>query len=205
MIKRRNTTAIIIVVAVVLVAIAAVVAVMAINDSNNKKAIGIEISTYPVRTEYYRYDNLDLTGLTVKLRKNSAQYDEMIDVSKVTVTGFDSSKAVEKQTVTLTYEGFTATFDVKIKELPTPKPAVVDIKLEMDEGYELKTEYKVGEALDLSHMYLVVTYSDGTTARVYVTLDHVEGFDNRRVTTEPMAVMVIYDGFYTEFYVNIVR
>ena len=202
MIKRRNTVAIIIVVAVVLVAVAAVVGVIAVNDSNNKKAIGIEISTYPVRTEYYRYDNLDLTGLTVKLRKNSAQYDEMIDVSKVTVTGFDSSKAVEKQTVTITYEGFTATFDVKINELPTPKPAVTGLKLEMDEGYEMKTEYKVGEALDLSHMYLVVTYSDGTKARISVTLEHVSGFDSRRPATE-QRVKVSYGGLFTKYFVNI--
>ena len=202
MIKRRNTAAIIIVIAVVLVAIAAVVGVIAVNDSNNKKAIGIEISTYPVRTEYYRYDNLDLTGLTVKLRKNSAQYDEMIDVSKVTVTGFDSSKAVEKQTVTITYEGFTATFDVKINELTTPKPAVTGLKLEMDEGYEMKTEYKVGEALDLSHMYLVVTYSDGTKARISVTLEHVSGFDSRRPATE-QRVKVSYGGLFTKYFVNI--
>lgn len=201
--NRRNIF-IIIIVAVVLIAIAAVVAVIAINDSNNKKAVGIEITQPAIKLEYYKYDKLDLTGLELRLRKNSAQYDEIIDLSKVTVTGFDSSKVEDRQTVTLTYEGFSTTFVVKIVELPEPQPAVVGLKLEMDEGYELKTEYKVGEALDLSHMYLVVTYSDGTTARISVTLEHVSGFDSRRPATE-QRIKVAYGGLFTKYYVNIVE
>ena len=203
MFNRRNKL-IIVVIAVVLVAIAAVVAVVFINDANNKKAIGIEIDTYPVRLEYYRYDELDLTGLSVKLKKNNAQYDEMIDVSKVTITGFDSSKVVDRQTVTVTYEGFTTTFVVKIQELPAPKPSVTGLKLEMDEGYELKTEYRVGEALELTHMYLLVTYSDGSTAKVYVTPDMVSDFDSRRPATE-QRIKITYGGLFTKYYVNIVE
>lgn len=203
MFNRRNKL-IVVVISVVLIAIAMVAAVVLVNDTNNKKAIGIEIVTAPVDLEYYKYDTLDLTGLSVKLRKNNAQYDEMIDVSRLTVTGFDSTVVTERQTVTVSYEGFTATFAVKIEELPAPKPAVVGLKLEMDEGYELKTEYKVGEALDLSHMYLVVTYSDGTTARISVTLDHVSGFDSRRPATE-QRIKVSYGGLFTKYYVNIVE
>ena len=198
----RRSTLIIIVVAIVLVAAAAVVAIFVTNDINNKKAIGIEITTYPVNLEYFKYDQLDLTGLTVKLRKNSAQYDEMLDVSKLTITGFDSSKVADRQTVTISYEGFTATFVVKIKELPAPKPAVTNIKLEMDEGYSLKTKYNVGETLELTNMYLLVTYSDGSTAKVYVTIDMVSGFDSRRPATE-QRVKITHGGLFTTFYVDI--
>ena len=200
---RRNNTLIIVVIAVVLIAIAAVVAIFVTNDINNKKAIGIEISTYPVNLEYFKYDELDLTGLSVKLRKNNAQYDEMIDLSKVTITGFDSTKAVDRQTVTISYEGFSTTFVVKIKELPPSTPAVTNIELKVDEGYTLKTTYNVGEPMDLTIMYLLVTYSNGSTSKVYLTSDMVSGFDNRRPATQ-QRVMVIYGGLFTTFYVDIV-
>ena len=69
----------------------------------------------------------------------------------------------------------------------------------------MKTEYKVGEPLDLAHMYLLVTYSDGSTARIPVTPELVSGFDNRRVTTEPMRIKVTYGGLFTTYYINIVE
>lgn len=204
MIKRRNNTLIIVVIAVVLVAVAAVAVLFVTNDTNNKKAIGIEISSVPVKLEYFKYDELDLTGLTVKLKKNVAQYDEVIDVSKLTITGFDSSQVVDRQTVTVSYEGFSATFVVKIKELPPPKPAVTYIEIKMDEGYELKTTYKVGEPMELTNMYLLVSYSDGSTAKVYVTPDMLSGFDNRRPATE-QRIKVVYGGLFTTYYVDIVE
>lgn len=200
--KNKNIL-IVIIIAVVLIAIASVVSVVAINDSNSKKATGIEISTYPIKLEYYKYDQIDLTGLSIKLKKNNAQYDEMIDTSKVTITGFDSSKVTDRQTVTVSYNGFSATFVVKIQELPEPTPAVTNIQLEMDEGYELKTQYKVGEALDLSHMYLRVTYSDGTIARVSVTPDMVSGFDSRRPATQ-QRVKIVFGDLFTKYFVDIV-
>ncbi len=203
-INKGKNIFIIIIIAVVVLAIAAVVAVSLINDADNKKATGIEIETYPVKLEYYQYDKLDLTGLSIKLNKNNAKYDEMIDVSKVTVTGFDSTKITDKQTVTLSYEDFTTTFDVKIKELPEPQAAVVSIELVMDEGYEMKTVYRVGEALDLSHMYLKVTYSDGATARIPVTPELVSGFDNRQPATE-QRIKVSYEGLFTKYFIDIVE
>ena len=43
-------------------------------------------------------------------------------MSKVIVTGFDSSKVTEKQTVTVKYAGKTATFDVEIRNIIIPEP-----------------------------------------------------------------------------------
>ncbi|MBR2579465.1 MAG: bacterial Ig-like domain-containing protein, partial [Clostridia bacterium] len=50
---------------------------------------------------------------------------ETISVIEDMISGYDSSKA-GKQTITVTYEGFTDTYDVEVKEKqvdPTPTPA----------------------------------------------------------------------------------
>lgn len=43
--------------------------------------------------------------------------EDVVDLSKVIVTGFDSSKVAEKQTVTVKYAGKAVTFDVEIRNV----------------------------------------------------------------------------------------
>lgn len=74
---------------------------------------GIKVNA-PTKTVYDLGESLDTTGMTVTASYEDGTED-VVDLSKVIVTGFDSSKVTEKQTVTVKYAGQTATFDVEIR------------------------------------------------------------------------------------------
>ncbi|MBQ0003561.1 MAG: bacterial Ig-like domain-containing protein [Treponema sp.] len=75
----------------------------------------IEITTEPTKKEYFvGAAALDLAGMKVTAIYSDGNTKDV--TTEVTTSGFDSSKAVESQTITVTYGGKTATFTVKIKE-----------------------------------------------------------------------------------------
>ena len=74
---------------------------------------GIYISAPATKTEYKVGDSLDVTGLSILVVNNDGS-QETVSVTSDMVSGFDSSAVVEKQTLTITYEGKTATYDISI-------------------------------------------------------------------------------------------
>ena len=66
------------------------------------------------KTEYYQGDALDTTGLIVTVTYTDKSTREI--TKGFQVTGFDSTDAVDSQTITVTYKGVTATYKVKINE-----------------------------------------------------------------------------------------
>ncbi|MCI7350964.1 MAG: DUF4214 domain-containing protein [Ruminococcus sp.] len=75
---------------------------------------GIEVSVTPSKTSYYVGDTLDLSGgkITVSYEDGSSK---VMDITSAMVSGFDSTKS-GTQTVTVTYEGKTDSFDVTVNE-----------------------------------------------------------------------------------------
>ena len=74
---------------------------------------GIYISAPATKTEYKVGDSLDVTGLSILVVNNDGS-QETVSVTSDMVSGFDSSAVVKKQTLTITYEGKTATYDISI-------------------------------------------------------------------------------------------
>ena len=76
----------------------------------------IEIKTEPTKTTYKKGEQLNLAGgqITAKYSDNSTQDINM--TTGVTTSGFDSSTVGEK-TITVTYQGKTATFKVKVTDM----------------------------------------------------------------------------------------
>ncbi len=72
----------------------------------------IEI-TKPEKTEYAYGEKLDVTGLKVTAVYSDGSTEDV--TAQATVTGYDEKKSGE-QTVTVTYQGKTADFQVKVKE-----------------------------------------------------------------------------------------
>ena len=132
---------------------------------------GIEV-TAPTKTEYEIGEKLDTSGLVV-----TATYS---DGSSRAVSGyevdFDSSKA-GKATVTVSYteDGVTKTaaFTVTVKEKP------VEVTLEsITVTAPTKTEYAIGDELDLVGVVVTAKYSDGTE-KVLAAEDYVvSAFDS---------------------------
>ncbi len=132
------------------------------NDDDNKQATldGIEV-TPPTKTEYVQGQTVSLDGLVV-----TANYSD--DTSKTVASGeytlspstIDTS-TVGTKTVTVTYEGKTATFNI----------TVIAKKVESLEvsGNLVKTTYNLGESFDPNGLIFTATYNDVSTQPVDVS------------------------------------
>ena len=142
----------------------------------------------PDKTEYFVGDKLDETGMVV-----TATYS---DGSSRAVSGyevdFDSSKA-GKATVTVSYteDGVTKTaaFTVTVKEKP------VEVTLEsITVTAPTKTEYAIGDELDLAGVVVTAKYSDGTE-KVLAAEDYVvSAFDSSTAGEKMVTVSYTEDG-----------
>ena len=128
---------------------------------------GISINTLPTKTEYFVGEDIDLTGAKI-----SATYEDgnskTVDITSEMISGFDSSTA-GTNTVTVTYEGKTTTFNVTIKE-----PAVTGIRISTTP----KTEYLIDDTLDVSGGEITVSYENGADKVISITSAMVTGFDS---------------------------
>ncbi len=111
-----------------------------------KKVVSIEVKTQPEKTQYYVGDKtIDTTGLVVTATLSDNTQKEVSE--GYTITGFDSSTAVEKQTITVSYKGKTATFDIKIEEKLFPSHVFDGLKGKATVEYSHNNSYqgKAGE------------------------------------------------------------
>ena len=76
---------------------------------------GLKVNA-PTKTVYDLGESLDTTGMTVTASYEDGTEDS-VDLSKVVISGFDSSKVSDNQTVTVKYAGQTASFAVTIKDV----------------------------------------------------------------------------------------
>lgn len=79
----------------------------------NNPPISIEITVKPAKLKYIVDEPVDLSGINV-LGTFVGDSTAAVKVDKSNVSGFDSSKAAGNQTVTITVEGCSDTFDVEI-------------------------------------------------------------------------------------------
>ena len=178
-----NKRKILIIIAIVLVvALVIAVAVVGIVSAVNKKKeaqlaedqkqlAAIQIARLPHKTSYYCGEFFDKTGLLVYTITKGNGINQ-INVDDCEITGFDSSVPVEEQVITVTYKGFTDTFNIEIKAPLSETPVLVKIEMENLP----KTQYKVGEDLDVTGGSFIATYSDGTTKTIKLANRHIFGF-----------------------------
>ena len=87
-----------------------------------KSITGVVLESAPTKNEYIQYkEELDLSGGKIKISYNDGT-NETIDImtsTEIVVSGFDKNVA-GKQTITLTYMGYSVTFEVEVKELAKP-------------------------------------------------------------------------------------
>lgn len=147
--------------------------------------------TPPTKTSYVEGEELDLTGMTVK-----AVYEDnsTIDISNgYEVSGYDKTKT-GKQTVTVSYNGKTKTFEVTVNAKEVAKLTGITVTP------PAKTTYTEGEELDLTGMAVTAHYSDGTSAAVSEGYE-VSGYDKTK--TGKQTVTVSFGEFKTGFSVTV--
>ena len=81
------------------------------------RTLGISIRTLPKKLEYNVGENLDLTGATLNVVKDSGT--SIIDITSDMVSGFDKNKE-GMQVITVSYGGYTAQFSVLVKKTTSP-------------------------------------------------------------------------------------
>ena len=159
----------------------------------NASVSTIDVSTKPNKTTYIQnYEDLDLTGGKITVTYDDGTITEL-DITPDMVTGFDNSSLGTK-TITVTYGGKTATFDVEIIE-----KSLVGI-----EGITppTKTEYIQNyEDLDLTGGKITIKYDDESTEEIDITTDMVTGFDN--TTTGNKTITVTYGGYTITFVITV--
>ena len=141
----------------------------------------IAVATNPTKTTYNIGDTIDLTSGVIKVTRaagNSTNVD-MTDAG-VTVSGFDSSATASNQTVTVSYEGKSTTFNVTIADSITGVTVTAPTSDQ--------TSYKYGDALDLTGATINKVYGSGTTEAVTPTASMVtDDATNAQATTSLQA------------------
>ena len=155
---------------VVLVAAIVLLAIFLINRNKEDPIVmqGINVASYPTKSQYYIGEEFDPNGIKIQvlMSEQSATYF-VVDHSKLTFSGFDSSKVNDAVVITVTYEGYSTTFTVKVKEHESATPTLVSI-----EAKDIKTSYSMDYwnefGPDYNNAYLLCTYSDGSTENVWI-------------------------------------
>ena len=157
----------------------------------NAVLTGISVKTMPAKFSYFVGESFDQTGLTLTAIYSDSSTKTV--TSGFTCSGF-SSAAPGISTVTVQYEGKTATFDVTIN------PASVSLTGIAVKTLPGKTVYTIGESFDQTGLTLALQYSDGSTGTVTEGFA-CSGFSSATAGTK--TVTVTYKGFITTFDVTI--
>lgn len=158
-----------------------------------KSLSGIAVKDLPAKLAYREWkDTLNVSGGTLVLSYNNGT-SELIDMTTEMVSGFDNTKA-GTQTLTVTYGGFTATFDVEItaKRLVSISVTTKPEKLAYLEGKDV---------LDTTGGKLTLYYNNDTRLTLDLTEDMVSGFDNAKVGTQTLTVT--YEGLTTTYEISV--
>ena len=152
---------------------------------------GITVKTAPNKTEYFVGDSYDGTGLVVKVTYNNGTNKDI--TTGFTTSGFSSATA-GKNTVTVSYEGFTATFDVTIKAVE-----LTGIEIAKQPN---KTTFNTGDELDTTGLVLTLKYNNGTTGTTDTGYT-VSGYNTD--TAGEQTITVTYQGFTATYKVTLIQ
>ena len=153
--------------------------------------VSISVKQAPNKTEYFVGDSYDGTGLVVNVVYNNGTNKDI--TTGFTTSGFSSATA-GKNTVTVSYEGFTATFDVTIK-------AVELTGIEIAKAPN-KTTFNTGDELDTTGLVLTLKYNNGTTGTTDTGYT-VSGYEKN--TAGEQTITVTYQGFTATFKVTLIQ
>ena len=144
------------------------------NPPTSVTVTGIKLDSDSAKKIYTEGDALDVSGLTLEVSKSDGS-KETVNVTAAMVNGFDSSKT-GKQTLTVTYEGFTDTYEVEVKAKtdppsPTYEASVQSVTWQKGSDKTLDLTIKRSEDDSLTFGKFASLKIDGKTveARYYTT------------------------------------
>ena len=157
---------------------------------------GIAIQA-PTKLEYKYGEELDLTGATVTVNKESGATLAPIAMTLDMVSGYNKNK-LGNQTLTVTYSGKTNTFNVD----------VIDWDKELRITQMPKTTYEYNEDLNVENGKVAIYTASGVisstmpeTKAVEMTAGMVTGFSSTKEGTQTLTVK--WGGFTTTYDINL--
>ena len=169
------------------------------------KVTGISV-TPPTKKDYQKGESLDLTGGTVTKIMASGNQGETVTLTQDMITSIFDSNRPGPQDVTVSLDGHTDKFTVRVEDYITG--------IEIEETP--KDTYKYGEALGNPGGKLTVTYKSGTTQEVAITPEMIKeldgsNFDTTKITfptgqtTATKEVKVVYEGKEANYEITIIN
>ncbi len=156
----------------------------------------IAVNSITHKTAYTKGEALDVSNLTILVTMSDGE-TRTENVTADMVSGFEPNTE-GTQTLTITYEGQTTTYNVTVTAGTTPSPTVDSIAVN---SITHKTAYTKGEPLDVSNLTIEVTMSDSTKTTKNVTADMVSGFDKDTEGTQTLTIT--YEGKTTSYNVTV--
>lgn len=150
------------------------------------------ISTLP-KTEYYVGDKFELENaqLTVYYENDTK---DVVDLTLNMISEFSTTE-IGEQTLTIKYKEAVTYLTINVLSAP-----VYSIQVESTDH---KTEYVVGEQLDVDGLKLLVTYSNGYTSVIDVTVDMITGFSTE--STGEKQIVISYGSRTCNMAIQVVR
>lgn len=167
------------------------------SPTDNVTVTSIEVNKDTIKTNYTVGDDLDLTNSTIKVTKTNGSTEDVKITSDI-VSGYDKTK-VGTQTLTVTYGAKTVTFIITVVAVGDKDAVVSSISANKD---TFKTEYNVGQDLDLTNSTIKVLKSNNTSTDVKVTSDMISGYDKFKATKQ--TITISYQGKETTVEVTVV-
>lgn len=177
------------------VAIALVIAVIVIvnsvkTTSDGKTVSSVSISSLPDKTVFYVGEQPSYKGFAVTTTlNNGTTFTEGPEAC--TFSGFDSRFAVKNQEIVVTYGEYVFTYNIEIKELPRPLIPLEEISLKVMP----KTEYKVGETMNISDGIILLQYEDGSSREIRLKYSHIYDFSTAEAGVFTVSVIVEENGY----------
>ena len=150
---------------------------------------GIRIAGNPTKVAYYQGEEFDAAGIQVKAVFNNGS-ERDVAAADLAFSGFDGNNPGE-QTITVTYQEKTATFNVNV---------IAQNGIEITAAPK-KVRYGVGEEFDATGLKVSRTFADGGKKELAEGEFTYAGFDS---TTKGEKTITVTAGTYTaEFKVNV--
>lgn len=150
----------------------------------------------PTKNQYFIGQTIDLAGGKIVATYNNGSKDIVLTDARVSITGFNSSAEATNQVVTVTFGGLSKTFTVNII-----RKSATEISIATAVS---KTEYYVGDNLDLTGATIEVNYNDNSSDTLALTDSNVSivGFDST-TANDNLTVTIKVDDATATFTVKI--
>ncbi|KXT77893.1 endo-beta-N-acetylglucosaminidase [Streptococcus sp. DD13] len=167
--------------------------ILAISVPEQEKTIAsVSLEQAPTKTSYTQGEDLQLEGGLLRVRYQNGLPDELIQLTNtaVVVTGYKANDLGE-QNLTVSYLGKTLDkgFTVQVEAKPDEEEKTVQA---IGIASLPKTEYTVGENLDLSEGRLKVTFEDGSSEELSMEDQEVYVFGYDKSKEGRQTVTLLY-------------